>query len=192
MLPNATVHGVDLYPPPKDWVAPNCIFEVDDFLKPWTWGLKFDLIHIRNLIGAMPRSDWKKLYRQAYENLQPGGWIEHFDVDINIRSNDNIKPMPEDSKLAHIGELFYASAKKAGNASDVTDFMKEEIETAGFVNVKEVLYKVPLGDWPKHPIYKEAGRLSLSQYKQGMEGWVMWLFTSMYAYLDRLICANVI
>ena len=34
-FPNLTVHGVDLYPPPAKWVPPNCIFEVDDFTKPW-------------------------------------------------------------------------------------------------------------------------------------------------------------
>lgn len=28
-----TVQGTDLYPPPKTWVPPNCIFTVDDVLK---------------------------------------------------------------------------------------------------------------------------------------------------------------
>lgn len=27
MLPEATVHGVDLYPPPQPYVPPNCILE---------------------------------------------------------------------------------------------------------------------------------------------------------------------
>lgn len=67
MLPNVTVYGTDLYPPPTDWVAPNCILEVDDMTKTWTWNHKFDLVHIRFLFGTLPRSDWQKVYRRAYE-----------------------------------------------------------------------------------------------------------------------------
>ena len=36
MMPGATVHGVDLYPPPDTWVPPNCVFEVDDLAKVQT------------------------------------------------------------------------------------------------------------------------------------------------------------
>lgn len=34
----ATMNGVNLYPPPAPWVPPNCVFEVDDVTKDWTWG----------------------------------------------------------------------------------------------------------------------------------------------------------
>ena len=61
------MHGIDLYPPPKDWVAPNCIFEVEDASKPWSWNKKFDLVHIRFLLGAFAVPEWKRLYRQVYE-----------------------------------------------------------------------------------------------------------------------------
>lgn len=30
---SAKVRGVDLYPPPDNWVPPNCILKVDDVLK---------------------------------------------------------------------------------------------------------------------------------------------------------------
>lgn len=92
--PNCTVHGVDLYPPPQSWVPPNCILEVDDLTKvsghdskhrpetstnrfqEWTWSHPFDLIHLRWLLGSFEPNDWQKLYKQAYDNLVPGGWIE--------------------------------------------------------------------------------------------------------------------
>lgn len=61
-----TVHGVDLSPPPETWVPPNCIFEVDDVTKPWTWNEKFDLIHLRWMVGAFTESQWDRLYWQAY------------------------------------------------------------------------------------------------------------------------------
>lgn len=37
---------MDLYPPPHQWVPPNCIFEVDNITQPWTWQNNWDLIHI--------------------------------------------------------------------------------------------------------------------------------------------------
>ena len=71
------VLGVDLYPPPDTWVPPNCIFEVDDVLKPWTYRQKFDLIHMRLLTGSFEPHQWSNVYQQTYEHLVPGGWIEH-------------------------------------------------------------------------------------------------------------------
>ncbi|CAI7610988.1 unnamed protein product [Penicillium palitans] len=76
MFPNATVRGVDLFPPPGDWLPPNCIMEVDDVLQEWTWRQPFDLIHMRQLIGAFTPVEWDGLFAQCYKNLTPGGWIE--------------------------------------------------------------------------------------------------------------------
>lgn len=47
------VYGVDLFPPPQQWVPPNCILEVDDILKPWAWQHKWDLIHMRQFPHAL-------------------------------------------------------------------------------------------------------------------------------------------
>ena len=76
------VTGIDLYPPPNTWVPPNCRLEVDDILKPWTFTQTFDLIHLRLLVGAFEDRQWHGVYKQAYENLVPGGWIEHVDIDV--------------------------------------------------------------------------------------------------------------
>ncbi|KAI2716311.1 hypothetical protein DTO039G3_7932 [Penicillium roqueforti] len=46
------VRSVDLYPPPIDWMPPNCILEVDNILQEWTWREKFDLIHIYLMLGS--------------------------------------------------------------------------------------------------------------------------------------------
>ena len=32
---------------------------------------------MRWLLGSFIPRDWEKLYKQAYDNLVPGGWIEH-------------------------------------------------------------------------------------------------------------------
>lgn len=70
-FPNLTVHGVDLFPPPESWVPPNCILEVDDVTERWTWSNKWDLIHLRWLMGSFTEQGWKNLYAQAYEWVPP-------------------------------------------------------------------------------------------------------------------------
>lgn len=61
-------------------VPPNCILEVDDVSQPWTWNIKFDLVHLRSMIAAFTNQEWDNLYEQIYENLAPGGWIEQLEV----------------------------------------------------------------------------------------------------------------
>lgn len=62
----ATVRGVDLFPPPVNWIPPNCILEVDDILQPWTWRDPFDLVHLRLLDAAFTLEETDQLYQQCY------------------------------------------------------------------------------------------------------------------------------
>lgn len=64
---SATVRGVDLFPPPIDWLPPNCIMEVDDVLKEWTWRKSFDLIHLRQMVGAFTPKEWNSVFEQCYK-----------------------------------------------------------------------------------------------------------------------------
>ena len=61
----ASVHAVDMFPQPNTWVPPNCFLEVEDVTKEWTWREKFDLVHIRYLIGSFTPQEWNDLYKQA-------------------------------------------------------------------------------------------------------------------------------
>ncbi|KFY49318.1 hypothetical protein V496_10102 [Pseudogymnoascus sp. VKM F-4515 (FW-2607)] len=174
-FPGITIHGVDLYPPPQNWVPPNCIFEVDDITQDWTWNNKFDLIHLRLLLGAFKQDEWAALYRRCYDNLQPGGWIEQVELDVRVMSDDgSLKP---DSLLAGWGQTFLDCAAHAGRPLDTQLTMRDSIAAAGFTEIREKLYKCPIGEWPKHPVYKDAGRVNAVHWKSGLEGWAMWLLT---------------
>lgn len=51
--------------------------------------------------------------------------------------------------------------------------------------------KIPYGDWPKHPVYKDAGACNKLHYLNGVEGWSMWLLTKVSAAVDGArVCAN--
>lgn len=63
--------------------------------------------------------------------------------------------------------MFLRCAKMAGRELDTTDHLIRRIEAAGFTNVQSQDYKMPIGTWPKHPIYKDAGRVNMVQMKTG-------------------------
>ena len=108
-------------------------------------------------------------------NLNPGGYIEHIDTEVGVACDDGT--MPADSLLASMGEIITACSERSGRPIDCLPNMTERIKGAGFVNIKEKKYKVPLGSWPKHPLFKDAGRIGMVTYKAGIEGFVMYLST---------------
>lgn len=85
--------------------------------------------------------------------------------------------LPEDSHINEITMLTHAAAGKAGRPLDIYSMMRGEIEAAGFMNVRQQDYKMPIGTWPQLSTYKDAGRVCKEQWKKGIEGWCMYLFT---------------
>ncbi|KXG51842.1 uncharacterized protein PGRI_092350 [Penicillium griseofulvum] len=152
MFPEATVRGVDLFPPPGDWLPPNCIMEVDDVLQHWTWRQPFDLIHMRQLIGAFTPEEWDALFSQCY-NMSP------------------------DSSMVQFTEAVFRAGMEWNHPLDTLDTMRTAMEKAGFVDIHEKVYRWPVGPWAKDPTLKEAGRLHYHQWTAGMEGWGMYLLT---------------
>lgn len=175
MFPDAVVRGVDLFPPPISWIPPNCIFEVDDVLQPWTWRDKFDLIHLRHGIGAFTPEEWGSLYEQCYDNLEPGGWFEQIEMDIRCECDDG--SIPADSVLFTWGPRFFAAGEKMGKPLDITKNMRSYIEKAGFVDIHEKTTKWPIGAWPRDKALKEAGLVNIQHWLAGMEGYSMYLLT---------------
>ncbi|KAJ5743227.1 hypothetical protein N7533_010329 [Penicillium manginii] len=175
MFPNATVRGVDLYPPPETWLPPNCIMEVDDVLQEWTWRDQFDLVHLRQMMGSFTIEEWHKFYKQCYDNIKPGGWIEQMEGNPRVRCDDG--SIPDNNSCLLFGLECCRAADNWGRPVTLADNMKQELEKAGFVDVHVKEYKWPIGAWPKDPILKEAGRLHYHQWTSGMEGWAIFFLT---------------
>lgn len=70
-----------------------------------------------------------------------------------------------------------ACGQRAGRPLTTQSTMKAAIEKAGFVDVHEHVYKVPLGPWAKNDLLKEAGRVNYLVWTSGLEGYAMWLLT---------------
>lgn len=71
--------------------------------------------------------------------------------------------------------MFLRAAENAGKKLDTLDTMRARIEAAGFVNIREKVYKVPLGEWTKNPILREAGRFNKRHLEEGIEGYAMYV-----------------
>ncbi|KAJ5371970.1 hypothetical protein N7517_003976 [Penicillium concentricum] len=162
-------------PPPVTWMPPNCLLEVDDILRDWTWREPFDFIHMRLMLGAFTPDGWDQLYKQCYDALTPGGWIEQIELDVRVYSDDDT--LKENGTLATWGDNFIGCSERAGRSLLTQETMRGAIEKAGFVDVHEKLYKIPLGPWPKDKVLKEAGQLQYAHWLAALEGWAMWLLT---------------
>lgn len=172
--PGLTVQAVDLHPSPQPWTAPNCLFEVDDVTKPWTWTQKFDLVHMRWMVGSFTDEEWKDVYRKAYAQLKLGGWIEHTEYDLDLKCDDHsIEP---GSTMAAWVPLLNACAERMGRRVQLTGTMLADIEEAGFTNVHVQQKKFPIGNWARDPVYKEIGLHEVSP-----TAYVLYLLTCLHS-----------
>jgi len=94
---------------------------------------------------------------------------------VRVLSDDG--SLPAASLLAGWGATFLRCAEQAGRPLNTQTTMRDAIARAGFTDVHEKLYKCPIGAWPKHPVYKDAGRVNSVHWRSGLEGWAMWLLT---------------
>jgi SAM-dependent methyltransferase len=175
--PGTEVIGTDLSPIQPTWVPPNVSFQIDDCLLEWTWPANhFDFVHFRSLYGSIP--DWDELYSKAFKHLRPGGWLQDLEMDVWPRS-DHV-PIGPDHIYRQWGELYYDVGERTGRTFAICTkhMMKETMERAGFVDVTEVKMKVPLGSWPRDMRLKQVGELCLEAVDQSLEGYGMFLFTS--------------
>lgn len=107
--------------------------------------------------------------------LTPGGWIEQMELDVRVYSDDGT--LQEGGTLATWGDNFIGCSERAGRSLLTQETMHAAMEKAGFVDIQEKLYKIPLGPWPKDKVLKEAGQLQYAHWVTALEGWAMWLLT---------------
>ncbi|OKL62917.1 hypothetical protein UA08_01993 [Talaromyces atroroseus] len=174
VFPQAEVLGTDLSPIQPSWFPSNCRFEVDDAESEWLYGNKpFDYIHGRGMTGGI--GDWRKLIRQAYDNLRPGGWLELQEYETEIMSDDGTHLQAQSFMLWQT-QLNEAS-RLFGKAFTDYHYHKQRMEEAGFVDVVDDAFKVPIGTWPRDRRMKEIGKFQLYQMLEAVEPFTLAVFT---------------
>ncbi|PWI64073.1 hypothetical protein PCL_00020 [Purpureocillium lilacinum] len=175
-FPSAEVIGTDISPEQPSWVPPNCVFHIDDAQLKWTYALKsFDFVHIRGLYGSI--GSWEELYRQTYDALRPGGWIENTEVSILVQSDAQAVKNDPDHIFWRWAKVLWEGADRMGKTLRIVDDgkMSKLIGDAGFVQVEETKYKVPIGSWSRDPTASEIGESGLAFMLESLEGFALFI-----------------
>ncbi|OAR05794.1 hypothetical protein LLEC1_04637 [Akanthomyces lecanii] len=167
------VIGVDLSPIQPTFVPPNVTFEVDDLEKEWTWSRRFDFIFARMMLGCF--EDLPRIIQVAYDNLEPGGYLELQDMALPAQSDD--KTLHPNSHLAEwCRRCFEAGLNLKRPIFPVTEY-KNYLAAAGFEDIVEVQKKWPTNNWPRDREFKDLGILAYANIAGGLEGLSLAHFT---------------
>ncbi|KAK2045211.1 methyltransferase [Colletotrichum somersetense] len=174
--PSATVLGVDLSPIQPEWVPPNVKFEVDDVESPWLYPANhFDYIHSRHTVMAI--KDWPVLSQRAFEHLKPGGWIELQEIHHCPMSarNSLSAAHPVAQYWGHVvkGLSNLGIDLNAAAGERFPNMMRE----AGFINVTERVFHVPIGTWPRNRVLKTVGMYWRTILLDGLQAIALGPFT---------------
>ncbi|KAH7156006.1 S-adenosyl-L-methionine-dependent methyltransferase [Dactylonectria macrodidyma] len=181
--PSAQVIGTDLSPIQPKWTPPNCVFEVDDFETDWLYERPFDFIHARELEGCIGNEE--KLFQRAFQHLAPGGYVEFQATNASFLSDDGTAEKAESAQL-WVKQLVEGTAK-FGKPMDGVPKWKEMLEKTGFVDVEQLIYKVPVGGWAKDPKLKEIGRFQGIQQAKAVESYTPALFARILGWTEEEI-----
>ena len=90
--------------------------------------------------------------------MAPNGIVELLEAELGIRTDDD--SLPKEGHIETYLKHFWEAAKVVG-LRDVTKDLEKSLLDAGFVDVKVVVKKLPIGPWPKNPKQKvSAARLA--------------------------------
>ncbi|KAK2614105.1 hypothetical protein N8I77_000960 [Diaporthe amygdali] len=172
--PEANVIGTDISPIQPKWVPPNLKFEIEDCTSEWTFHPnEFDYIHMRYLVGSIV--DWTALFKEAYNALKPGAWLESFEGSPHMISDDG--SVADKSAISQWGKFFEEGGRTIGRTFLVVDqgIQKKAMEEAGFIDIQEWEFKAPVGGWPRDKKLKEIGHWAQTALESDIEGYVLFI-----------------
>ncbi|CCC12541.1 unnamed protein product [Sordaria macrospora k-hell] len=170
--PGAHVVGTDLSPIQPDFVPPNCHFEVDDAEDEWIFSQQFDYVHLRLMFHAF--KSHKEVMASAFQQLQPGGWMEWQDYYPHIQSVDN---SIAGTALERWTRMYVEGGQRLGRDMLAPRRYKQWMEEAGFINVVEEKLVIPGNPWPKGNDQKVMGVWQMTNFLEGLHAVSMTIFT---------------
>lgn len=176
-FPEAEVIGTDLSPTQVTGAPYNVRFEIDDCCSEWTYPKdSFDFVHMRGLTGCI--GDWAYLYKQTFEHIQPGGYLEHLEFGIYTSASPDSNN-PADVLYRRVSDLICEAGDKMGKDFRIAEHIADRMRRAGFVDIVEKKFIWPIGPWSSDTKLKEIGRWNQRNWEEGLEAWVMALYTRM-------------
>ncbi|KAH7150602.1 S-adenosyl-L-methionine-dependent methyltransferase [Fusarium sp. MPI-SDFR-AT-0072] len=139
-FPEARIIGTDLSPIQTNLVPPNVEFIIDDAATLGCW------------------SDMKtQIIEPAFERLKPGGWLECQELMGLLESDDD--SLTDKNPFKVWCDNIVEASILANRPLNFAASMKQWFIEAGFVDVTEKVYKLPLNGWPKDRRLKRFGEL---------------------------------
>ncbi|KAF2814278.1 putative Trans-aconitate 2-methyltransferase [Mytilinidion resinicola] len=172
--PNCEITGTDLSPIQPEWVPNNVKFVIDDANED-DWMVEpdsHDYIHTRVLLGCF--QDFREIIAKAYKYLKPGGWMESQEYMSTVYCDDGT--MRTDNKFAEWTKTQDQAAMSIGRPLRIANKLKRWYEQAGFVDVHEEIFKLPVNSWPKDPQFKMLGRFNETQIYDGLQAFSLQMF----------------
>lgn len=150
--PMAVVYGIDLSAIQPKFVAPNCIFQIDNLSLPWDFDLKFDFIHGRSLFHCF--SNPVHIFQEAFRTLADGGILEMQDFIFDFRSpDDSLKG----SALQEWSKLLDEAFKSKGIDLTCVSNYRNYFEEVGFEDIQQKEFALPVGSWAEGESRKILG-----------------------------------
>jgi hypothetical protein len=126
------------------------------------------------MVGAF--SDWPKIFRSCYDNLNPGGWVEFQEYIVELQCIDDSLA---GTALERWNKLLMEAADKTGLNSRAAARFRSQLAAAGFVDVVERKFALPGNAWAKGEKEKMLGLMQMTNILDGVQGISMQLFTKM-------------
>lgn len=163
--PGAAITATDIaYFDLPETLPPNLELEIDDIEQDWQYTEPFDFIHIRGMSGAI--SDWPRLYRQCFQHLRPGGWIEIADWNYS-----EITGLEAADYLSIYASALRSAHETAGVIRDTGHHLDGNmLRATGFADLGMTNLQCPLTPWcVDRPKWHTVGKMSLVIFVEGME-----------------------
>ena len=128
---------------------------------------------MRGLYGSIRH--WDAFYKEAYDALEPGGWIEQAEISVVPLSDDG--SVTEDHIFTQWGNNSLKAAEQFGKSLTIYKDAKELLGNAGFEQVTEKVFKLPIGGWSADQGLKTMGMWNQLYWEYGIEAWCLALMT---------------
>ncbi|KAJ6437959.1 UMTA methyltransferase family protein [Purpureocillium lavendulum] len=104
-------------------------------------------------------------------------WAEPMKYDyIHCRLYSEDDSLKDDSPLVHLMDLLMEACNRIGRTLNPAPSFKHWVNEAGFTNVQEQRFKLPVGSWPKDPRLKEIGTFLAVNFYEGVDAFTAVLF----------------
>ncbi|QSZ36771.1 hypothetical protein DSL72_006654 [Monilinia vaccinii-corymbosi] len=187
-FPKAEVQATDLSPIQPVSVPENVHFYIDDASDD-DWILPpnhFDYIHTRVLLGCF--RDFNTIIKRGLYYTKPGGYMESQEIMFTPYCDD--ESMSDRWPFLEWAGYVEKAATKAGRSMNVANRLKGWYEAAGFVDVQEKIYKLPINPWPEDRNLQKLGQMSEENWLACLSSFSMALFSRILDWKQEQIEVN--